>query len=295
MRIFSRGASSLFCAALAVASLQPRSWAQQQLQRLVSAPLPGHTTADGAPSFYKADTLYQYIDGGADVYLLYDFQILLHQELKNGATEVTADIYEMRTPDDAFGIYSAERSASYKFATLGIEGYRSKGILNFVQDRYYVKLTGSGANADLALDQLAHMISQRAGGLRMLPALLRKLPQEGLVPRSQQYVRKDPLGHGFLAPAYVATYSSGKEQSKLLISVANDPVGAKSRIDQLAAHLKQSGESSPAPELGSNGIRGKNSFEGRLIARTQGRYLILLINPSASGPEILKTAAQNLP
>src|SRR4051794_27389697 len=87
--------------------------ARQPIQRLVSAPLPGHTTAVGQPSLYKPDNLYEYIDGGADVYLLYDFQQLLHQELKDGGAELTADIYEMRTPEDAFGIYAAERSPSY--------------------------------------------------------------------------------------------------------------------------------------------------------------------------------------
>lgn len=308
MRIWLRSASTLICVVLAVGLGQlwmlpfshgavPASpdVSQQQLQKFLSAPLPGHASAPQPPAFYKADSLYQYIDGGADVYLLYDFQLLLHQELKSGSAELTADIYEMRTTEDAFGIYAAERSPSYKFATIGVEGYRSKGILNFVQDRYYVKLTGSGTNTDLVLDQLANTISQRVGGVRMLPALFRKLPQESIVPRSQQYIRKDPLGHGFLAPAYVASYAQGKEQSKLVISVASDAAGAKSRIDQLIAHFKQSGESIAAPELGANGIRAKNSFEGHVIARTQGRYLILLMNPSPNTSEILKSVAQNLP
>jgi hypothetical protein len=269
--------------------------APQRLQRFVSAPLPGGTAAVGQPSTYKPDNLYEYIDGGADVYLLYDFQALLHQELKSGETEVTADIYEMRTPEDAFGIYAAERSPAYRFMTIGVEGYRSKGILNFAQDRYYVKLTGSGANADPAIDQLANTISQRIGGVRLLPALLRKLPQSGLIARSQQYIRKDPLGHAFLAPAYVASYGSTKEHSKLLISVAKDAAGAKLRIDQLYAHFKKTGESAAAPELGQNGMRAKNSFEGRIIACTQGSYVILLINPSPSGAQILKNVAQHLP
>ena len=308
MRMWFRFAVGVIFAALAVAPLQNshvsfagnelRVFAADavpsQLQKLLASPLPGRTTAQGPPSFYKPDSLYQSIDGAADVYLLYDFQQLLHQELKNGPAELTADVYEMRTSEDAFGIYAAERSSSYKFATIGAEGYRSKGILNFVQDRYYVKMTGSGANADLVLDQLATTISQRIGGIRMLPALLRKLPPQGAVPHSQQYVRKDPLGHSFLAPAYMATYGMGKEQSKVVISVANDAAAAKSRADQLAAHFKQTGQCTPAPELGANGIRGKNSFEGQVIARTQGRYLILVMNPSSNGPEILKAVAQNL-
>jgi len=267
---------------------------QQQLTRFLSSPLPARTTADGSPSFYKPDSLYQYIDGAADVYLLYDFQSLLHQDLKNVTAQLTADIYEMKTPEDAFGMFSSERSPTYKFAAIGVEGYRSRGLLNFVQDRYYVKLTGSGTNSDLVLDQLANTLSQRIGGIRTLPALLRKLPQNNVVPHSQQYIRKDPLGHGFLSPAYVVSYGSVKQQSKLLISQALDASGAKGRIDQLAAHFKQTGQCASAPQLGSNGIQGKNSFEGSVIARTEGRYVILIMNPAPDGGEILKAVAKSL-
>ena len=290
--------SRFLCAILFVAAIVPLGRAatavEPQLQKFVAAPLPANTAAEEAPSWYKPDSLYQYIDGGADVYLLYDFQTLLHQNFKNGHAEVTVDIYDMRNLEDAYGIYAAERSPSYKFVAIGIEAYRSKGILNFVQDRYYIKLQGSGANPDPLLDQFARLVSQRIGGARTAPAIFRQFPRENRVPHSEQYMRKDPLGHAFLAPAYAATYGSGAQQSKLLISVASDPAAAKSRLDQLAAHFRQSGECTSAPELGHNGIRAKNSFEGRILAVTQTHYLILLLNPPQNGPAILRAVAQGL-
>ena len=230
------------------ARAQTSASAHPQFAKLLADPLPGHPKPQGEPSFYKPDTLYQYIDGGADVYLLYDFQLLLHQDFKAGAADMTADVYDMGRPEDAFGIYSAERSPKYNYIPVGAEGYRSKGVLNFFQDRYYVKLSGSGASVDAQLDQLAHTLSTRIGGSRSGPPLL----------------RKDPLGHPFLAPAYVVTYASTPKESKLLVSVANDAPGAKGRLDQLAKHFKQTGECSPATELGEGGIRAKNSFEGNI-------------------------------
>jgi len=104
----------------------------------------------------------------------------------------------MDQTEDAFGIYAAERSPTYKFVSIGGEGYRDKGVFNFLQDHYYVKLSGSGANVDGLLDQFARLLSERIGGVRTLPALLVKLPREHRVPHSEQYVRKDPLGHAFL-------------------------------------------------------------------------------------------------
>jgi hypothetical protein len=302
MKLLLRQAIALICITSAAALLQAQSSgsrtsdsAQKQLASLLREPLPGHAAAQAPPSFYNPESLYQYIDGGADIYLLYDFKNLLHQDFKSGAAELTVDIYEMGKTEDAFGIYAAERSSSYKFAAIGVEGYRDKGILNFLQDHYYVKLAGSGANADGLLDQFARLLSGRIGGTRTLPALLEKLPREHRVPHSEQYARKDPLGHAFLAPAYVVAYAQGKQESKLVISVANNAQEAKSRSEQLAKHFRESGECASAPELGEGGIRARNKYEGRLIARTRGRYVIALLNPPDNGAEILKTVALGLP
>jgi hypothetical protein len=269
--------------------------AQRQLASLLREPFPGPARAQAPPSFYGPESLYQYIDGGADIYLLYDFKGLLHQDFKSGSAELTVDIYQMDQTEDAFGIYAAERSPTYKFVSIGGEGYRDKGVFNFLQDHYYVKLSGSGANVDGLLDQFARLLSERIGGVRTLPALLVKLPREHRVPHSEQYVRKDPLGHAFLAPAYVVAYAQGKQESKLVVSVANNPQEAKSRVEQLTKHFQQSGECASAPELGEGGIRAKNNYEGRMIARTQGRYVIALLNPQENGAEILKTVARSLP
>lgn len=266
-----------------------------QLSSILREPFPGRMVAQGTATSYNSGNLYQYIDGGADIYLLYDFETLLHQDFKSGGTEVTADVYEMGNPEDAFGIYSSERSATYTFLPIGAEGYRSDGILNFLAGRYYVKLSGSGPNADMLLGQFARLLSSRIGGSRALPALLASFPREHRVAHSEQYIKKDPLGHAFLAPAYLVTYTEGKQQTKLLVSVASSALAAKARVDQLAKHFKQTGESISAPGLGENGLRAKNSFEGHVIARTRGRYLIALFNPTQNGAEILKTAAQGLP
>jgi hypothetical protein len=274
---------------------QGASAGQKQFASLLREPLPGHARAQAQPSLYNPENLYQYIDGGADIYLLYSFKNLVHQDFKTGPADLTIDIYEMYKTEDAFGIYATERSPDYKFLAIGAEGYRDKGILNFVQDHYYVKLSGSGANGEALLDQFARLLSTRIGGRRTLPALLAKLPREHQLPHSQQYLRKDPLGHAFLAPAFTVTYRQGKQESKLLISVANSPQEAKSREDELSRHFRQSGECASAPELGEGGIRAKNNYEGRLIARTSGKYLVALLNPTENGPEMLKAAAQSLP
>ncbi|HKI12595.1 MAG TPA: DUF6599 family protein [Candidatus Acidoferrum sp.] len=308
MKFWARRTSWLICGMLAAGFFPPQSWAsgdgalrtqasdiaQKHLLSFVGEPLPGNPAAQGAPSFYGPEILYQYMDGGADVYLLYDFQVLLHQDLKSGQAELTVDIFDMGNSEDAFGMYAAERAPGYSFLDIGVEAYRNEGILNFLQDRYYIKLAGFGPGSDDLLEKLARVLSERIGGARSLPALLEKLPQEHRVKHSEQFTRKDPLGHRFLSPAYLVSYKQGEWESKLLISVAKDPAEAKARLESLTKYFRESGKCEAAPDLGDGAIQASNTFEGRVIATAQGRYLIVVINPASDAAALLKKTAQDL-
>jgi len=308
MKFWARRTSWLICGLLAAGFFPPQSsasgdgaprtqasdFAQKHLLSFVGKPLPGHPTAQGAPSFYGPDNLYQYLDGGADVYLLYDFQVLLHQDLKSGQAELTVDIFDLGNSEDAFGMYAAERAPGYNFLDIGIEAYRNEGILNFLQDRYYIKLAGFGPGSDDLLEQFARVLSERIAGTRAFPPLLEKIPQEHRVKHSEQFTRKDPLGHPFLSPAYVVSYKQGESESKLLISVAKDPAEAKTRLESLVKYFRESGKCEAAPDLGDGAIQASNTFEGSVIAVAQGRYLIVVVNPAGDAAALLKKTAQDL-
>jgi hypothetical protein len=308
MKFWARRTSWLICGLLAAGFFPPQSsasgdgaprtqasdTAQKHLLNFVGEPLPGHPTVPGAPSFYGPDNLYKYLDGGADVYLLYDFQVLLHQDLKSGQADLTVDIFDMGSAEDAFGMYAAERAPGYNFLDIGTEAYRNEGILNFLQDRYYIKLAGFGPGSDDLLEKFARVLSERIAGTRSFPPLLEKIPQEHRVKHSEQFTRKDPLGHRFLSPAYAASYKQGELESKLLISVAKDPAEAKTRLEALAKYFRESGKCEAAPELGDGAIQASNTFEGRVIAVAQGRYLILVLNPASGAAALLKKTAQDL-
>jgi hypothetical protein len=234
------------------------------------------------------------MDGAADVFLLYDFQALLHQELKAGKVDLTVDVFDMGAAQDAFGIYAAERSPKYDFVAIGAEGYRNEGIVNFFQDHYYVKLAAFGDGADAVLDQFAKSLSERIGGSRTFPALIAQLPAANRKPHTEQYMRKDPLGHPFLSPAYQADYAWEKGESKLMVSVGRDAADAQARLKSLAEHFRQSGQCKPAPELGEGAVRASNTYEGTLVARAKGRYLVLLLNPGAAAGNFFRDAIEKL-
>ena len=59
---------------------------------------------------FTPKTLYEYINGAADLYLACDFEELKVAEYGNEKkASVIVEAYRHRTPEDAFGIYSQER------------------------------------------------------------------------------------------------------------------------------------------------------------------------------------------
>jgi hypothetical protein len=234
------------------------------------------------------------MDGGADAFLLYNFQVLLHQDLRVRDVDLSIDVFDMGTPENAFGMYASERSPDYHYISIGTEGYGDEGILNFLQGPYYVKLAGFGTGANSVLEQFAKAISAKIKNDASVPAALNLFPPANRKPHSEQFLLKDPLGHPFLAPAYLARYSFGQQEVTLLLSIADDSVQAQNRLNLLREHFKSTGECGPAPEFGDGAVRASNSFEGKAIAVVKGRYLVLLMNPVTGAETLLRQTVQAL-
>ncbi|MGA9626291.1 MAG: DUF6599 family protein [Bryobacteraceae bacterium] len=217
-------------------------WAQQapipaEVKMRLAALLP---KGGDAARFYSSD-LYRYMDGGADIYLKYGLVAMAHREYKRAGVDMTVDVFDMGSPLQAFGMYSAEHSPEYHFIDIGAEGYSSESTLNFLQGRYYVRLSAFGDGAAATLDNFAHAISRSIGGDRSLPALLDMLPRENRVARSEKYVVGAPAGHDFLSPALTASYHFDGEATTLVISLAADAREAERRVEQLRQYYSQSG------------------------------------------------------
>jgi hypothetical protein len=217
-------------------------WAQQapipaEVKTRLAALLP---KGGDAARFYSSD-LYRYMDGGADIYLKYGLVALAHREYKRAGVEMTVDVFDMGGTLQAFGMYSAERSPEYHFIDIGAEGYSSESTFNFLQGRYYVRLSAFGDGASPALDSFARTISRSIGGDRKLPALLDMLPRENRMARSEKYVVGAPAGHDFLSPALTASYRFDGKATTLVISLAADAREANQRVEKLRQYYSQSG------------------------------------------------------
>jgi hypothetical protein len=264
-----------------------------KLAKLLPAPRGAGARAE-EPRFYAAD-LYQYIDGAAEAFHMYDLVAMVHREYKAGDAEITVDIYDMGEPINAFGIYSAERSPENRYIQAGAEGYIDEHVLNFLQGSFYVKLSAFSdkGSAQPAMRSFADEISKRIGGAAALPAILESFPAAGRVARSEKYVKRAPLGHEFLAPACTADYRFAGKQSSLLISTSADAVEAKKKLELFKGYFAKSGKVAGEPAL-PGAWRGASSREGGAIFFARGRYTVVLLNPPADAAAFLKEVASRI-
>ena len=93
---------------------------------------------------YTENNLYKYINGEAELYYPYGFKALattVYVRTDNPETGIVADIYEMGSPIDAFGIYSRYRDPDEELVSIGTEGFVNESQLLFAKDRYFVRLS----------------------------------------------------------------------------------------------------------------------------------------------------------
>jgi len=250
--------------AMATAGVQTRAADPGILARLPK--VEGWGAVEKPRSFFPED-LFEYINGAAESYLAYDFKEVLVAEFArtgSGAT-MTVEIYDMATRDNAFGIFAAERYPENAPVDVGTAGYIEGEVLNFITDRYYVKLLAFDAG-DGVMEVLARFATGIAGGIqsgRVLPEFLAKLPEAGRIARSERYIRLNFLGFEFLKDAWLAVYNAdGGEYDAFFVPCAS-PAEAESSLQRLFEFHAREG----TPAEKANGLW--------IVKNRQGRRLIL--------------------
>jgi hypothetical protein len=139
---------------------------------------------DGELEVYDSETIFALVNGQADFFLAYGFEQVAVQRYKN-AEDVLLDvhIWQVTAPEGAYGLFTA--SIAGEPADIGNEGDTDPGRrLVFWQDRYTVQLFSRKDIPDAELRAFAESVSAAlpTGGER--PALVDRLPAEGMIPRS---------------------------------------------------------------------------------------------------------------
>jgi len=225
-----------------------------------------------APRSYLPDNLFEYIDGAAESYLGYDFRELLVADLERTGAEatLTLEIYDMGLPVNAFGIFAAERYPENKAVALGELGYAEGEALNFLSGRFYVKMLafGLGQATGTTLEEAGAKVAGAIKSGGGLPALVRAFPAEGLVARSEKYIKKNFMGYEFLHDGYVATYNPGGRELEGFFVDGGSDKAAEEMLTKLLAALAADNQT---VEKLSPGFHVRNRYGQHLyIERVRG-------------------------
>ena len=232
----------------------------------------------GEVQTYIPETLFEYINGAADLYLAYDFQALKAAEYQNDKkASVTVDIYQHGTPIHAFGIYSEERLPSATFMDVGVEGYIEKNIFNFLTGSYYVKISSynTGAQDQEILLTFAKKIAENLGEKGTLPEILTAFPPEEKVKHSEKFISKKFLGYSFLHSAFTADYDLSGRTFKLFVIQGEDQKECK---DMIQKYLEQTPKVDKSVEEGRYTI--SDPHHGEIDLTWRGAYLWGTLNLS---------------
>lgn len=190
---------------------------------------------------FNPAALYEYINGGADLYLAYDFEELRVAEYQNSQkSSVTVEVYRHRTPTHAFGVYSQERTPGATFIDVGLQGYQESHALNFLSGNTYVKITGydTGSEDQAILLSFAKAVAANLGEKGAFPALLAAFPAEGKVKNSEKFIARKFLGYPFLHSAVSADYGVSGKNFRLFIIQGKDQADCRSMVEK---YLEQVG------------------------------------------------------
>jgi len=239
-------------------------------------------------------SLYEYINGAADLYLMYDFEELKVAEYQNDKkASVTIDVYRHKTPIHAFGIYSQERLPNANYIDIGAQGYVESNVLNFLAGPYYVKIGSynTGAEDQEVLLTFAKKVMDHLGEKGTLPPLLGAFPAEGKVKNSEKFIAKNFLGYSFLHSSFTADYEIAGKKFKLFIIEDRDPNECRNTIQK---YLEQTGKTE------KNILEGRHLIpdphHGEVELYWQGEYIwgILNINDPDLRSKYLKLFEEGL-
>jgi hypothetical protein len=153
-----------------------------------NGPGPEWSESGRARQFVGAD-LFNHIDGGAELFLELGFNQLTVRRFTDGKATLAQEVYEMKDPTAARGIYLRFRGKG--LPVTGVHGRNVGGRYQIIaqKDRYFVQLTSASGDERL-VPAMSDLVNN---ALASIPndgnvALLDLLPAEGLVPNSEAIV-----------------------------------------------------------------------------------------------------------
>jgi hypothetical protein len=213
---------------------------------------------------YTAETLYDYMNGNSEGYLIYQFAKMTGLTCVSGGNAIVIDISEMSDPESAYGIFCANRDPNQADQKIGMAGQIKPRRAVFVKGKYYVELAANPAQ-EAALKSFVALMEPNIKGRTALPEALEWFPKEKLQAGSLRLIPESALGIRILKRGYVAPY----EQGKAFVVPEENEAAAKATMEKLRARI---GETTPA-KLGDEAFTATDKYLGPMFVFRKGRFV----------------------
>jgi len=213
-----------------------------ELARFLPSPekLPGWSLSE-APESYGADRLYEAINGGSERYLSFGFVELLRATYKPsaaGGEDMVVELYSMKTPLAAFGIYAEQAQDCDPPAQAPGPGCGRGTDRVLRRGSYFVKLTtyDEGEGAAKELGRWAEFLATALPGVADAPAEVRRFPQSP-APLRTLYLPADQDVLPGLGATFRADYRAGEGEASLFLAPQADEAAAEQSLARLVREL----------------------------------------------------------
>jgi len=251
------GALRLLLIVLAVASATPAA-------EVADCHLVAGWEQQGGTRHFTPDNLFEYLDGGAEGYILYGFVQMQGVTCHSGRDSVVIDIFEMNDADSAYGVFTANLDPHLPIEKLGMGGQISSRRALFCKGKYYVELAVNPEEGqEAALRAFVSAAEKRITGRSTPPAALSWFPTAKLA--SVRLIPESVLGLRLLRRGFVAHY----EQGQAFVVMEDSSESAAAVLSQLRGRF---GEAGPA-QVADEGFQANDQYLGGLCMFRKGRYI----------------------
>jgi hypothetical protein len=286
-------------AALLTCASTSRDEEEINMRKLVPEEIHGWKV-QGEIETYDRETIFDYIDGAGEIYLMYDFRrVVVFHLTRASQPQITIEVFDMGSSGDAFGIFSHAREGEEEGIGQGSE-YRG-GVLCFWKGKFFVCVFSEGETpeAEKAVAELAARIAEKITITGARPELIDHLPDQGLVENSVRYFHKHTSlnYHYFVASENILKLGMHTQAVMARYEPASSYLLCVSYPDQ-----EQAGEafgsfvSSYIPEAAESGAALMDDGKWTAV-KQQGPFVIVVFDAptKAEAQNLIKIAQGRLP
>jgi len=261
----------------------------EPIQTLLPKNMPKEWVLRDAPEMFTKQTLFEHIDGQADLFLQYGFEksiFAIYRNIDSSDNKIDVDIYDMGNVLQAFGIFSRFRNED-RPAGIGLDSSVGDHYAFFYKGKYFVVIQATESNP-FPLKQLAESIESGILDNSHPPEEIGYFPKNGLKPGSIEYFPDGLLGHQFLGRGFKATYiekdsANAKEESEtasrdcyIFVAIFNNSQESMRSLKLYHEDLSRKGacQMATSVEFGPNTLTGEDPYHGKVIIAHKGPYLV---------------------